>query len=116
MAKTVMVISPQNSLRQSIEALIEQGGHVVCQGVNNLAGFQHALNASEITPNVIMVDYWLSRAITVDFLNSLKRQGFAIILMGTTFLGRDVAATEQVGFIEKPFTKNELLKVIANAK
>ncbi len=116
LAKAVMVISPQTSLRRTVEMLIEQGGHTVCPGVDNLGGIRHALNASETTPNVIMIDYWLSRSLTIDLINGLKRQGFAVILMGTTFLGGDVAATERVGFIEKPFTKNELLKAIANAK
>ena len=109
-----MVITPQNSLRRSIEALLEQGGYTVCPGVDNLKGFQHALNASETIPNVIMVDFWLSRSITIDFLNSLKRQGFAIILMGTTFLGADIADSVKVGFIEKPFTSDTIMESLAH--
>ena len=111
-----MVISPQNSLRRSMEILIEQGGHTICPGVDNLGGFQHALDASEVTPNIVLVDYWLSRSLTIEFINSLKRQGFAVILMGTMFLGQDIAASEHIGFIEKPFTRTELMKVIAKAK
>jgi len=116
LAKAVMVISPQNTLRRSVEALIERGGHTLCPGVDSLGGFNHALNASETPPNVILVDYWLSRSLTVDFLNSLKRQGFAIILMGTAFVGKELARSQQIGFIEKPFTKNTLMKAIVNAK
>jgi DNA-binding NtrC family response regulator len=108
----VMVISPQNSLRTSVEQLIEQGHCIVCPGVDNLGGFRHALNAAETTPNVIVVDYWLSRSQTIDFIRGLKNQGFAVILMGTSFLGRDVATQEKVEFIEKPFAQNELLKAI----
>ena len=108
-----MVISPQKSLRHSIERLIEQGGHTVCSGVDNLGGFHHALNASETSPTVIIVDFWLSRALTIDFIRSLKRQGFTVVLMGTSFLGRDVATAEQIKFIEKPFTFMELMRTIA---
>ena len=97
-----------------MELLIEQGGHTVCSGVDNLGGFQHALNASETPPNVIIVDYWLGRALTIEFIQSLKRQGFAVVLMGSSFLGSDVAIAEQVGFIEKPFTFTELMRVIAD--
>lgn len=112
MTTAVMVISPQNSLRASVEQLIEQGHYIVCSGVDNLGGFRHALNAAETTPNVIIVDYWLSRSQTIDFIQGLKNQGFAVILMGTSFLGKDVATQEKVEFIEKPFTQNELLKAI----
>jgi DNA-binding NtrC family response regulator len=108
----VMVISPQNSLRASVEQLIQQGHHIVCPGVDNLGGFRHALNAAETTPNVIIVDYWLSRSQTIDFIRGLKNQGFAVILMGTSFLGKDVATQEKAEFIEKPFTQNELLNAI----
>jgi DNA-binding NtrC family response regulator len=111
-----MVVSPQNSLRNSVETLIKLGGHIVCPGTDNLGGFRHALSAAETPPNVIIVDYWLSRSLTIDFLKSLKRQGFAVILMGTHFLGKDVAASEKVGFIEKPFTKDQLLQIIASTK
>lgn len=116
MAKAVMVISPQNSLRYSIETLLAQGGHTICPGIDDLGGFRHALNASEAVPNVILLDYWLSRAQTRSFVRTLKQQGFAVILMGTTFLGRNVAAAEGIGFIEKPFTKSELLKTVSQAR
>ena len=98
-----------------MELLIEQGGHTVCSGVDNLGGFQHAVNASEIPPTVIIIDYWLGRALTIEFIQSLKRQGFAVVLMGSSFLGRDVATAEQVVFIEKPFTFKELMRAIADA-
>ena len=111
-----MVISPQISLRFAIEALIEQTGHTLCRGVDNLGGFRHALNASETPPEVIIVDYWLSRSLTTEFLKSLKQQEFAVILMGTHFLGKDLADAEGVGFIEKPFRKTDLLQAIAKAK
>jgi DNA-binding NtrC family response regulator len=116
LAEAVMVISPQKTLRHSIEKLVEQAGFIICPGVDNLAGFHHALNAAETPPTVILVDYWLSRSLTIDFLQSLKRQQFAVILMGTHFLGKDVAAAERVGFIEKPFTKTDLTQAIATAK
>ncbi|MFX1509541.1 MAG: hypothetical protein ACFFBR_04450 [Promethearchaeota archaeon] len=115
MSETVMVISAQNSLRYSIETLLAQGGHTVCPGIDNLGGFRHALNASENIPTLILLDYWLGRSETRSFVKSLKQQGFAVILMGNTFLGRNVAATEGVGFLEKPFTKKELLKAVSQA-
>lgn len=115
MTTAVMVISPQKSLRASVEQLIEKGNYIVCPGVDNLGGFRHALNATETTPNVIIVDYWLSRSQTIDFIQSLKNQGFAVILMGTNFLGKDVATQERVEFIEKPFTQDDLLKAITRA-
>jgi DNA-binding NtrC family response regulator len=98
-----------------MELLIKQGGHTVCSGVDNIGGFQHAVNASEIPPTVIIVDYWLSRALTIDFVNSLKRQGFTVVLMGSSFLGRDLATAEQIQFLEKPFTFNELMRAITDA-
>jgi DNA-binding NtrC family response regulator len=97
-----------------MELLIKQGSHTVCSGVDNLGGFQHAVNASETPPTVIIVDYWLSRALTIEFIQSLKRQGFGVVLMGSSFLGRDVATAEQITFIEKPFTFNELMRAIAD--
>jgi DNA-binding NtrC family response regulator len=109
-----MVISPQESLRRSIEMLITQAGYVVCPGIDNLGGFRHALNAAETPPTVILVDYWLSRAQTIDFLKNLKRQRFAVILMGTHFLGKDIATVEGIGFLEKPFTQTELAKAITS--
>jgi DNA-binding NtrC family response regulator len=116
MAKAVMVISPQKSLRYSIETLLAQGGNIVCPGIDDLGGFRHALNASDTVPNVILLDYWLSRSQTQSFVKGLKQQGFVVIIMGTMFLGRDIAAAEGVGFIEKPFSKNELLKAVSQAR
>lgn len=111
-----MVITSQGSLRRSIEMLITQAGFIVCPGVDHLGSFHHALDAAETPPNVLLVDYWLSRAQTIDFIKSLKRQGFAVILMGTHFLGKDVASAEGIGFLEKPFTKNDLARAITSIK
>jgi len=111
-----MIITPHESLSRSIAKLITQAGFDVCPSVDNLGGFRHALNAAETPPNVLLVDYWLSRAQTIDFIKSLKRQRFVVILMGTHFLGKDVAAAEGIGFLEKPFTKSDLVKAIGSAK
>ncbi|MFX1300200.1 MAG: hypothetical protein ACFFAL_10025 [Promethearchaeota archaeon] len=108
MTTAIMVISPHDSLRASLESLLHQNGYTVCPGIHETGAFRHALNASGTPPNVILFDYWLSRSLSIDFIRSLKRQGFGVILMGTHFLGKDVAALEQVFFLEKPFTQIEL--------
>ncbi len=107
-----MVISPDDSLRASLESILHQNGFTVCLGVRETGAFRHALDASETSPNVILFDYWLSRSLSIDFITSLKRQGFGVILMGTHLLGKDVAALEQVFFLEKPFTQIELRDAI----
>lgn len=112
MTTAIMVISPQDTLRTSLESILQQNGYTVCPGVRETGSFRHVLDASETPPNVILFDYWLSRSLTIDFIRSLKRQGFAVILMGTHFLGKDVAALEQVSFLEKPFTQLELHNTI----
>ncbi|MDO8123210.1 MAG: hypothetical protein Q6364_02375 [Candidatus Hermodarchaeota archaeon] len=112
MTTAIMVISPDDSLRASLESILHQNGFTVCLGVRETGAFRHALDASETSPNVILFDYWLSRSLSIDFITSLKRQGFGVILMGTHLLGKDVAALEQVFFLEKPFTQIELRDAI----
>jgi DNA-binding NtrC family response regulator len=112
MATAIMVISPQETFRISLERLLQQNGYTLCQGIREIAAFRHAINASEPQPTVILLDYCLSRSISIDFIRSLKKQGFAVILMGTHFLGKDVAQMEQICFLEKPFTQRELHKAI----
>ncbi|MHA2313844.1 MAG: hypothetical protein ACXACF_00930 [Candidatus Hermodarchaeia archaeon] len=112
MTTAIMVVSPQESLRASLELILQQNGYTVCPGVRETGAFRHALDASETPPNVILFDYWLSRSLSIDFIRGLKRQGFAVILMGTHILGKDVAALEQIFFLEKPFTQIELHRAI----
>lgn len=112
MAETVMVISPFDTFRTTLEALIQHAGHAICPGIRSLEGFRHALNACKTPPTVILLDFWLSQPVTLSFIQGLKQQGFTVILMGTNFFGRDVAAIERISFLEKPFTSQEVLKII----
>ena len=112
MTTAVMVLSPQDSLRLSIEKLLAHAGLHVCPGVSRLGAFRHALDACETSPNLILLDYWLGYAETTEFIQQLKRQGFTVILMGTKFLGRTLAAQEGIAFLAKPFTRQDLMKVI----
>ncbi|MFX1492327.1 MAG: hypothetical protein ACFFBU_08700 [Promethearchaeota archaeon] len=116
MAKAVMVITPLDTLRSSVESLLQQSGYVVCPGIHTIDAFRHALDASETPPNVVIFDYWLGSSMTSDFINRLKKQGFAIILMGTKFLGRDIAESTGIQFLEKPFTQIQLIKAIRSAR
>jgi DNA-binding NtrC family response regulator len=112
MTTAVMVLSPHKSLRFALEQLLSNEGLLVCPGVSRLEAFRHALNACEHSPTVILVDYWLGYAETIEFIQQLKRQGFAVILMGTKFLGQSIAVQEEIPFLEKPFTRQDLLRVI----
>ena len=112
MTTTVMVLSPQDSLRFALEQLLSSEGFQVCPGVSKLSAFRHALNACGASPDVILLDYWLGFAETSAFIQQLKRQGFTVILMGTKFLGQNLAAQEKIALLEKPFTRQALLKVI----
>ncbi len=116
LVNSIMVISPLDTFRATQELLLQRNGYAVCPGIRHIEGFRHALNACKSPPNVILLDYWLSRPVTIDFIRSLKKQQFAVILMGTQFLGKDVARSENIGFIEKPFTQLELQKVIQKAR
>ncbi len=112
MMKGVMVVSPLASFRRALEVLIQDGGYTVCAGVGSLSAFRRALDACQVSPNIILLDFWLSRSVTIDFIKGLKQQGFKVILMGTHFLAPDIAVAESLDFLEKPFTQKELLKVI----
>jgi DNA-binding NtrC family response regulator len=112
MTTAVMVLSPQDSLRFTIEKLLTNAGLHVCPGVSRLGAFRHALNACETSPDLILLDYWLGYAETIEFIQQLKRQGFMVILMGTKFLGRTLAAKEGIAFLAKPFTRQDLLQAI----
>ncbi len=112
MPTAVMVITPLDTLRSSLESLLQQSGYDVCPGIKTIDAFRHALDASETPPKVILFDYWLGSSMTSDFISSLKKQGLAIILMGTKFLGKDVAESTGTQFLEKPFTQIQLLKAI----
>lgn len=114
--KAIMVISPLDTFRMAQELLLQRNGFAVCAGIRNIEGFRHALNACKNPPNVILLDYWLSGPVTIEFIRSLKKQRFAVILMGTQFLGKDIAMSENIGFIEKPFTQLELQKVIQKVR
>ncbi|MDO8056822.1 MAG: hypothetical protein Q6361_08170 [Candidatus Hermodarchaeota archaeon] len=112
MTTAVMVLSPQDSLRFALEQLLSSQGFLVCPGVSRLSAFRHALNACATSPNVILLDYWLGFAETSAFIQQLKRQGVTVILMATKFLGQTLAAQEGIALLEKPFTRQDLLKVI----
>jgi DNA-binding NtrC family response regulator len=112
MPTAVMVVSPQASFRIALEQLLSNEGLVVCSGVSNLSAFRHALNASEAHPNVILLDFWLEYAETQEFVTQLKQQGFSVVLMGTKFLGKTLAVQEGIGFLEKPFTRHDLLNAL----
>jgi DNA-binding NtrC family response regulator len=116
MPKAIMVITPLNTLRSSLESLLQQTGYVICPGIRTISAFRHALDASETPPNVILLDYWLGRSMTSDFIYNLKKQGFTVILMGTKFLGKDVAESTHVQFLEKPFNQIQLVKAIRSAR
>ena len=107
-----MVLSPKDTLRFALEQLLSNVGFIVCPGASKLGAFRHALNACVNTPNVILLDYWLGYAETTQFIQQLKRQEFIVILMGTKLLGRTLAAKEGIAFLEKPFTRQDLLKAI----
>ncbi|MFW9831235.1 MAG: hypothetical protein ACFFD8_05625 [Candidatus Thorarchaeota archaeon] len=115
MAKVIMIISPLKSFRETLETLIQQGGYAICPGIKDLGSFRHALNTSESSPNIILLDFWLSRSVMINFIRSLKQQGFTVILMGNLFFGRALATTEEIGFLEKPFTSQELYEAINTA-
>jgi len=107
-----MVLSTQDSFRFALEQLLINVGLTVCPGASRLEAFRHALNACETSPDLILLDYWLGFAETAKFIQQLKRQGFSVILMGTKFFGQTLALQEAIPFLEKPFTRRDLLRVI----
>ncbi|MFX0169689.1 MAG: hypothetical protein ACFE89_10090 [Candidatus Hodarchaeota archaeon] len=112
MTTAVMVVSPQASFRFALEQMLIEGGYIVCQGLAKLEAFRHALNACETPPKIILLDFWMGHAETTGFIKSLKQEGFTIVLMGTKFRGREIAAHEGIRFLEKPFTRLDLLRAL----
>lgn len=112
MAKTIMIISPHTQQRNALERLLQGAGYEVAPGVSKLNALRHALDASETRPEIILVDYWLSQANTLELIRRLKGQGFSVILMGNKALCQEVAESLKIPLIPKPFTTSELLQSI----
>jgi DNA-binding NtrC family response regulator len=116
MKKTIMIITPRNHQRMALEGLLRNAGFKLAPGVGKLDELRHALDANETHPNVIMVDFWLSKGATIDLIQRLKAQGFAVILMGNQGLGQQIAKSQRILFLAKPFSTSDMVKAIELAR
>lgn len=114
MSSVVMIITPKDPLRRALEKLLQRGGFSFVVSAKGLDEIQHVINASNSQPDVILLDYWLPRYKTMRLVNSFKKQGYEVILLGNASVGQDIASSLEIPFLCKPFTKTELFTTITD--
>ena len=115
--KTILVIDDEESIRSSLSGILKDEGYSVISEAGGKAG----LNAfAEKSPNVVLLDVWLSDADGSDILREMVRINKNIpVIMISGHSDIDTAIkTIKIGaydFIEKPLSLDRLIITVENA-
>ena len=109
----VMVVEASDSLREALEVLLREAGYAVAPGAGDVVKAHLALSSSRIPPNVAIIDSWLPRGRASALARTLQERGVEVILTGADEEeGRRMAEELGVPFLVKPFTMEELVRVV----
>ena len=115
MKKKVVVVEDDGSIRDSLVIILERAGYDVIH-------FQDGgglLNGATEVPDIYLIDRQLSGIDGLDLCKYLKSQSISahtpvIILSATPGIEHLVKDAGAVAFVEKPFSKKNLVQIIDN--
>ncbi|NDY93264.1 response regulator [Ideonella livida] len=117
MATRVLVIDDSNTIRRSAEIFLKQGGYEVLLAED---GFDALAKVDDLEPTIIFCDILMPRLDGYQTCAIIKRNPrFAqvpVIMLSSKDGVFDKARGRMVGsddYLTKPFTKDQLLKVVA---
>lgn len=118
MASSVLVVDDEFRVRQTIENLLERAGHEVRHAASGSEALKH-LEDREF--DVALIDVKMAQMDGLELLRRIRARwpGVAVILMTAyASVPSAVEAMKQGAshYIEKPFTKDQLLDAIAKAR
>ena len=115
MAKTIMVVDDEPDIRASVKTILKKKGYKV---VTAISGDDCLKQLKKEKPDLILMDIMMPGTPLRDIINKIKN----INIMFLTVVRASEAEKEEimknksiVGYIQKPFDINELLKKIENS-
>lgn len=113
----VLVIDDSNTIRRSAEIFLKQGGHEVLLAED---GFDALAKVNDYQPNLIFCDILMPRLDGYQTCAIIKRNArfldVPIVMLSSKDGVFDKARGRMVGsqdYLTKPFTKDQLLKTVA---
>ena len=114
MNTTVLIAEPLDSLRTVLQSILNRPGYDVTIAAT-LLQVQHIIKKLSIKNSVVILDLLLSSSEVPKLAQRLKKQGMKVVLMGVGSTERKIATTLGVPYLEKPFTKAELIQTVETA-
>jgi CheY-like chemotaxis protein len=113
MKKKLIIVEDDPAIQDALQMILERAGY----GVEIYSDGNHLLQEIPEIPDMFLIDKQLSGIDGLDVCLHLKQQNatsaIPIIIMSATPQIEQIAKNAGVeAFIEKPFSKNELLKTI----
>lgn len=117
MAKTILIIDDEDSIRSSLKGALEDEGFDVLTAENGESGIA---KTSEELPDLVLLDIWMPGIDGIETLNRLKRlypKLPIVIMSGHGTIEAAVKATKlgAYDFIEKPLSIEKVILAIGRA-
>ena len=117
MAKLILIVDDEESIRQTLNGILEDEGYKTIEAENGSAALDII---QEESPDLVLLDIWMPGMDGIQTLEMIRQrfpETTAVMMSGHGTIETAVRAT-RIGafdFIEKPFSLDKLLITITNA-
>jgi DNA-binding NtrC family response regulator len=117
MPATLLVVEDETMLARSIKRSLEREGHTVLTEATAEAGLDRL---REVGPELVLLDLWLPRLSGMEFLRTIRAQGYetGVIVMSAHGAVQSAVEAMRLGaydYITKPLDLDELKIVVSRA-